>query len=42
VDLNTTYNILFGEWGKYVISAYSLRDLRNYVRGIVYRFAKEF
>lgn len=42
VQLDASYNIHFGEWGKYEISAFSLGEMRDYVRGIVNRFAKEF
>lgn len=42
VNLNTTFNVVFGEWGKNEISLFSLGELRDYVRTLVGRFAKEF
>ena len=42
VKLDPTYQIIFGEPGKYSISPYSLRQLRDHIRNTVWRFAKEF
>lgn len=42
ISLSTTYNVIFGEEGKAEISAYSLGELRDHVRRLVARFAREF
>lgn len=42
MDLEASYNIVFGEWGKYEISARSIGEMRNHVRRLVRRFSGEF
>lgn len=42
MHLNTSCNIVFGEWGEFEITACSFGELRDYVRRLVRSFSREF